>query len=219
MEDVLTQYQHPAEGEDGECPVVCLDEKPVTLRAESQEPLPVAPGVAERHDYGYERRGTANLFVLVAPQRGWRHVAVTDHRATTDYAAQLRYLADEAFPEARRIRLVQDNLNTHTLAALYAAYPPAEAYRLAQRFEIHPTPKHASWLNMAEIEISVFARGCLSRSVDSPAALTQRVMALEAERNAAHATIDWRFSVLDARTKLHKLYPEPLVKEPPTNLD
>lgn len=216
MEEVLTQYHLP---DDGDCPLVCLDEKPVTLRAETRTPLPVAPGVPERHDYGYERRGTANLFVMVAPQRGWRHVAVTDHRATTDYAAQLRYLAEEAFPDAPRIRLVQDNLNTHTLAALYAAYPPEQAYALAQRFEIHPTPKHASWLNMAEIEISVFARGCLTRPVDTPATLTQRVAALETERNADRATIDWRFSVLDARTKLHKLYPEPLLKEPLNNLD
>ena len=210
MEDVLAQYALP---DDGACPLVCLDEKPVNLRAETQPPLPVAPGRPERHDYGYERRGTANLFVLVAPQRGWRQVVVTDHRGASDYAAQLRYLAEEAFPDAPTIRLVQDNLNTHTLAALYATYPPDQAYRLAQRFEVHPTPKHASWLNMAEIEISVIARGCLSRPVASPDVLTQRVNALVAERNAAHATIDWRFSVLDARTKLQKRYPVPLVHD------
>ncbi len=211
MEDVLDQYAQP---DDPDCPLVCLDEKPVTLRAETRPRLPAAPGRPERHDYTYERRGTANLFVLVAPQRGWRHVSVTDHRATPDYAEQLRYLAEEAFPDARCIRLVQDNVSTHTLAALYATFPPARAYKLARRFAVHPTPKHASWLNMAEIEISVFSRGCLRHPVDAPETLTRRVAALEAERNAAHATIDWRFSVLDARTKLQKLYPEPL-----TNLD
>jgi len=216
MEDVLTLYTTP---DDGACPLVCLDEKPVNLRAELHDPLPVAPGVPERHDYGYARRGAANLFVMVAPQRGWRQVAVTDHRRASDYAAQLRYLAEEAFPDAPTIRLVQDNLSTHTLAALYATYPPAQAYRLAQRFEVHPTPKHASWLNMAEIEISVVARGCLSRPVDAPEALAQRVNALVAERNAAQATIDWRFSVLDARTKLQKRYPSRLLTEPQTNLD
>lgn len=216
MEDVLTQYALP---DDGPCPLVCLDEKPVNLRAVAQEPLPVAPGVPERQDYGYQRRGTANLFVMVAPQRGWRQVAVTDHRGTSDYAAQLRYLAEDAFPDAPTIRLVQDNLNTHTLAALYATYPPEQAYRLAQRFELHPTPKHGSWLNMAEIEISVVSRGCLSRPVETPDALSKRVNALVAERNAARTTIDWRFSVLDARTKLHKRYPQPLLTELQTILD
>lgn len=208
MEDILDQYAQP--DDDPPRPLVCLDEKPVNLRAALQEPLPPAPGRPARHDYAYERRGTANLFVLVAPQRGWRHVAVTDHRASGDYAEQLRYLAEEAFPDATCIRLVQDNVSTHTLAALYATYPPEQAHALARRFEVHPTPKHASWLNMAEIEISVVSRGCLRQPVDSPATLAHRVAALEAERNAAHATIDWRFSVLDARTKLHKLYPEPL---------
>jgi hypothetical protein len=207
MEDVLDQYAAP---DDPDCPLVCLDEKPVTLRAETTPPLPVAPRRPARQDYTYERRGTANLFVMVAPLLGWRHVAVTDHRATLDYAEQLRYLAEDAFPQARCIRLVQDNVSTHTLAALYAAFPPERAHALARRFAVHPTPKHASWLNMAEIEISVFSRGCLRQRVDSVETLTQRVAALETERNAAHATIDWRFSVLDARTKLRKLYPEPL---------
>jgi hypothetical protein len=208
MEEVLDQYAQP--DDDPARPLVCLDENPVTLRAALQEPLSAAPGRPARHDYAYERRGTANLFVLVAPQRGWRHVAATDHRASVDYAEQLRYLAEEAFPDATCIRLVQDNVSTHTLAALYTTFPPERAHALARRFEAHPTPKHASWLNMAEIEISVVSRACLRQPVDSPETLTRRVAALEAERNAAHATIDWRFSVLDARTKLHKLYPEPL---------
>lgn len=206
MEDLLEVYATP----DPDAPLVCLDEKPVTLREEVYAPLPPAPGRRERHDYTYARRGSANLFVLVAPHLGWRHVAVTDQRATPDYAEQLRYLAEEVYPDAARIRLVQDNLSTHTLAALYATFPPERARNLARRFEVHPTPKHASWLNIAEIEISVFARGCLAHLVPTTQALAQRVAALEAERNAAHATIQWQFSVLDARAKLHKLYPEPL---------
>ena len=214
MEDILDTYATP---DTADTPLVCLDEKPVTLHEELRESEPPQPGTPahpqghpERRDYAYARRGCANLFVLVAPQQGWRHVTPTEHRATTDYAEQLRYLAEEAFPDATRIRLVQDNVSTHTLAALYATFPPDRARHLARRFEVHPTPKHTSWLNMAEIEISVFSRGCLSRPVPSPEELAQRVTALEGERNAAHAIIDWRFSVLDARTKLHKLYPEPL---------
>jgi hypothetical protein len=212
MEDILETYATP---DTADAPLVCLDEKPVTLHEDLSAGTPPTPGTLgreghpERRDYAYARRGCANLFVLVAPQQGWRHVAVTDHRATTDYAEQLRFLAEEAFPEARRIRLVQDNVSTHTLAALYATFPPARARRLACRFEVHPTPKHASWLNMAEIEISVVARGCLNRRAPTTQEVAQRVAALEAERNAAHATIAWRFSVLDARTKLHKLYPDP----------
>jgi hypothetical protein len=220
MEDLLDLYATPA---DPAAPIVCLDEKPVTLHEDLWEGTPPTPGSQghparpERRDYAYARRGAANLFVLVAPQQGWRQVTVTDHRATPDYAEQLRYLAEEAFPDAPRIRLVQDNVSTHTLAALYATFPPERARQLARRFEVHPTPKHASWLNMAEIEISVVSRGCLSRRVPTTQELAERTAALTAERNAAHATIDWRFSVLDARTKLHKLYPEPLT--PQNNLD
>lgn len=207
MEDLLDLYAAPP---DPDAPVVCLDEKPVLLREELRAGQPPTPGSPERRDYEYARRGAANLFVLVAPQQGWRHVTPTAHRAIPDYAEQLRYLAEEVYPHATRIHLVQDNVSTHTLAALYTAFPPERARHLARRFEVHPTPKHASWLNIAEIEISVFSRGCLSRPVPSTEDLAQRVAALEGERNAAHATIDWRFSVLDARTKLHKLYPEPL---------
>jgi hypothetical protein len=216
MEDLLDTYATP---DTPDTPLVCLDEKPVTLQddlVDGEPPLPGTPahpqGHPERRDYAYARSGCANLFVLLAPQQGWRHVAVTDHRATADYAEQLRYLAEEAFPTAARIRLVQDNVSTHTLAALYATFPPERAHQLARRFDVHPTPKHASWLNMAEIEISVVSRGCLSRRAPTTQVVAERVAALEAERNAAHATIEWRFSVLDARTKLHKLYPEPLIK-------
>ena len=161
MEDVLDLYAAPP---DPEAPVVCLDEKPVLLREELRAGQPPTPSYPERRDYEYARRGAANLFVLVAPQQGWRHVTPTEHRANPDYAEQLRYLAEEAYPRAACIHLVQDNVSTHTLAALYTAFPAERARQLARRFQVHPTPKHASWLNMAEIEISVFSRGCLSRA-------------------------------------------------------
>ncbi len=197
MEDVLTTYERPY---DAEYPQVCLDEKLVTLHADVVEPLPVQPGRPERVDYEYERIGTANLFVIVERLTGYRHVAVT--------LRQLQWLADVCYPNAKKIRLVQDNLNTHRLANLYLLFPPAEARRLAERFELHPTPTHGSWLDMAEIEIGIFERGCLGKRVASVDELKRRVAALEAERNAAHATIDWRFTTTDARTKLARLYPK-----------
>lgn len=204
MEDVLTVYEQPY---DPDYPQVCLDEKLVTLHADMVEPLPVQPGHPERVDYEYERVGTANLFVMVERLSGYRHVAVTERRTAADYARQLQWLADVRYPHAKKIRLVQDNLNTHRLANLYLVFPPEEARRLSQRFEIHYTPTHASWLNMAEIEIGVFERGCLGKRLASVAALKQRVAALETERNAAHATIHWRFTTTDARSKLARLYP------------
>lgn len=207
MEDVLDLYAAP---DDPTRPKVCLDEKPVVLRSETRPTQPAVPGPdghPERRDYEYVREGTANLFVLVEPQAGWRHVAVTEQRTYADYAAQLRYLADEVYPEATVIRLVQDNLNTHGPHALYAVFPPEEAARLRGRFEFHATPKHGSWLNQAEIEISVFERGCLSRPVPDLATLQSRVAALEAERNATQATIHWQFTSQQARVKLPHLYP------------
>ncbi len=162
MEDVLDLYE---EAYDPCYPTVCLDEKPVVLHEQTRPVLPLAPGRPERRDYEYGRRGTANLFVVVEPLSGWRQVTPTMQRTKVDYAQQLRCLADEIYPQAEYIRLVQDNLNTHTLASLYEVFPPAEARRIASRFEVHYTPKHGSWLNMAEIEISVFERGCLSRPV------------------------------------------------------
>jgi len=205
MEDVLSVYQMPY---DEAYPQVSLDEKLVTLHADVTEPLLVQPGQAERVDYEYERLGTANLFVMVERLAGYRHLEVTNRRTAVDYARQLQWLADVRYPNAKKIRLVQDNLNTHRLANLYLVFPPAEAFRLAQRFEVHYTPKHGSWLNMAEIEIGVFERACLQRRVPSFDTLRGRVAALEAERNAAHATIDWRFATTDARTKLARLYPK-----------
>lgn len=205
MEAVLTTYELPY---DADYPQVCLDEKLVTLHGDVVEPLPVRPGQPERVDYEYERVGTANLFVMVEPLTGYRHVEVTHRRTAVDYAWRLQWLADERYPAAKKIRLVQDNLNTHRLANLYLVFPPAEARRLAERFELHYTPTHGSWLNMAEIEIGIFERGCLRRRVPSLAVLQQRVTALEAERNAVHASIDWRFTTGDARTKLARLYPK-----------
>lgn len=209
MEDLLALYAQPY---DALRPVVCLDEKPVVLHELARPTQPAAPGRRERRDYEYVRQGTADLFVLVEPLAGWRQVAVTAQRTKLDYAACLRYLAEEVYPDVLCIRLVQDNLNTHRLAALYEAYPPERAYRIAQRFEPHYTPKHGSWLNMAEIEISVFERGCLSRPVGDPVTLQQRVSALEVERNGARCRIRWQFAVNDARTKLHALYPDPKTK-------
>jgi hypothetical protein len=161
----------------------------------------------ERRDYEYERQGAANLFVMVEPLAGWRHVAVTERRTKRDYAQMLRYLVEERYPEAERICLVQDNLNTHTAGALYEAFPPKQARRILASLEFHYTPKHGSWLNQAEIEISIFERGCLSRPVGDTATLERRVRALEDERNARQATIDWQFTNRQARVKLKQLYP------------
>ncbi len=205
MEDVLSTYELPY---DEDYPQVCLDEKLVVLHADVVDNLPMQPGVPERMDYEYERIGTANLFVMVERLAGYRHVEVTQHRTAIDYAQQLKWLADVRYPHAKKIRLVQDNLNTHRLASLYLAFPPEEALRLSHRFEIHSTPVHGSWLNMAEIEIGIFERSCLRRRVDGMDALKLRVATLEAERNATEATIDWRFTTGDARLRLHRLYPK-----------
>ena len=156
----------------------------------------------------YERIGTANLFVMVEPLTGYRHVQVTERRTAVDYAWQLKWLADVCYPNATKIRLVQDNLNTHRLANLYLVFPPAEARRLAERFELHYTPTHGSWLNMAEIEIGIFERGCLGKRVSSFTVLQRRVAALETERNAARASIDWRFTTGEDRVTLTRLYPK-----------
>lgn len=217
MEDVLDLYAEP---HDPERPVVCLDEKPVVLHAETRPSHPAVPGSQghpeqghpeqghpERRDYEYVRCGTADLFVMAEPLGGWRHVAATAQRTQADFAEQVRYLVEERFPDAVLVRLVVDNLNTHTPAALYTVFPPEQARAILQRVEFHYTPKHGSWLNMAEIEISIFARGCLSHPVGDLATLAQRVRALEAERNAAHDTIHWQFTSQQARTKLAGLYP------------
>jgi DDE superfamily endonuclease len=185
----------------------CGDEKPVVLHADVHPSVPVEPGHPERVDYEYERRGTRNLFVMVEPLAGWRHVEVTAQRTMHDYAKIVRWLVDEVYPHAEYIRLVQDNLNTHTPASLYETFPPAEARRILQRVEFHYTPKHGSWLNMAEIEIAILERNALSRRVESEAVLRRQVSAVETERNQQRRGIAWQFTSRDARVKLERLYP------------
>jgi hypothetical protein len=204
MEDVLDLYE---EEYDRLYPTVCLDEKPVVLYADVHPPGPVEPGHAERVDYEYERRGTRNLFVMVEPLAGWRHVEVTEQRTMQDYAKVVRWLVDEVYPQAEYIRLVQDNLNTHTPAAFYETFPPAEARRILQRIEFHYTPKHGSWLNMAEIEIAILQRNALSRRLPDEAALRRQVSAVEIERNTQRRGVTWQFTSHDARRKLERLYP------------
>ncbi len=204
MEDVLDLYAEPY---DPQRPVVCFDESPKQLVAEVQTPLPAAPGQVARYDYEYQRNGTRNLFMHFEAGRGWRHLAVTESRTLQDFAGQMKWLADEIHPEAELIRVVLDNLNTHRPAALYETFPPEEARRILKRLEFHYTPKHGSWLNMAELEFSVFERQCLSRRIGDESTLVQEVTALETERNTAQATVAWHFTIQKARTKLHRLYP------------
>lgn len=204
MEDVLDLYAEP---HDPLHPVVCLDESPIQLIGEIKEPLPVRPGQPARYDHHYRRNGTRNLFVLFQPRAGWRHVKITRQRTIPDYAQCLKDLVDIHFPEARVIRVVQDNLNTHTPWSLYATFPPEEARRILKRLDFHNTPKHASWLDMAEIEISVLGRQCLDRRIGDENTLVQEVAAWEAKRNAAHIKVKWQFTTAEARTKLRRLYP------------
>ena len=204
MEDVLEVYQRPR---DPLRPVVCLDEQSKQLIKETRTPIPAAPGRVERTDYEYERNGTANLFMLFAPLEGWRHVKITDHRTKTDFAEVLRELVDVHFRSVDKIVLVMDNLNTHKPASLYAAFPPAEARRLIEKLEIHYTPKHGSWLDMAETELSILTKQCLDRRIPDTDTLHQEVAAWENQRNASKAKIDWQFPTAQARTKLKRLYP------------
>jgi hypothetical protein len=206
MEDVLDLYAQPYDASD---PVVCFDETSKQMVKETRLPWPVEPGQPARYDYEYERNGVANLFMQFQPLTGWRHVEVTEHRAKRDFAGQMQQLVDVHFPRARRIRVVLDNLNTHTKASLYEAFEPQEAKRIADRLEFHYTPKHGSWLNMAEIELSVLTKQCLDRRIPDGEALTAEVAAWEGERNRQQATVNWRFKVTDARTKLKRLYPNP----------
>jgi hypothetical protein len=180
---------------------------PSCCHADVRPGLPPAPGQVERRDYEYKRHGTANLFVLVEPLAGWRHILVTERRTKRDYAKVLHYLVEERYPDAECVCVVQDNLNTHTAGALYETFPPQQACHILARLEFHYTPKHGSWLNQAEIEISIFERGCLSRPVPDMATLKQRVGALEVERNERRATIEWQFTARDAWGTLKNLYP------------
>lgn len=204
MEEVLDLYAQPY---DPRHPKVNFDECSKQLIEETRTPLPAEVGQRERFDYEYKRNGTRNLFVFCEPQSGWRHVAITERRTKLDFAEQMRWLVDEKYPQAESIEVVLDNLNTHKAASLYEAFAPAEARRLLRKIKFHYTPKHGSWLNMAEIELSILQRQCLGRRIGNEAKLVAEVAAYEERRNREQARIDWRFSLDDARTKLKRLYP------------
>ena len=204
MEDVLDVYQRPY---DAPAPVVCMDEMPVQLIKETRQPIPAGPGRPRRIDYEYERNGTANIFTFVEPLTGWRQTRVTARRTRVDWATALRDLIDNRYGDAKVIVLIMDNLNTHTLGSLYEAFPPAEARRLAKRLEIHYTPKHGSWLNIAENELSALSRHCLSRRIGTIEQMQSEVAAWEAPRNKNQVRVQWRFTIDQARIKLHKVYP------------
>jgi hypothetical protein len=204
MEDVLEVYHRPY---DEQRPLVCLDEASKQLVGAVVQPLPPEPGQPERFDYEYLRNGTANLFMISEPLLGWRHVGVTQRRAAVDFVGVVRRLVEELHPDAEKVVLVMDNLNTHKLASLYEAFAPERARRLAERPEVHHTPEHGSWLNMAEIELSVLVGQCLGRRIGSAVELRAEVEPWEAGRNERQVGIDWRFTTADARIKLKRLYP------------
>ena len=205
MEDVLDVYCRPY---DARYPVVCMDETSKQLVAEIRPPIPAAPGHAQRYDVEYERRGVAEVFLFTEPLGGWRRTGVTEHRTRVDWAGQVRSLLEEDYPEAQKVVLVMDNLNTHSTASLYEAFEPAVARRLAQRLEIHYTPKHGSWLNIAEIELSVLSGQCLDRRIDRIELLRTECSAWDQQRNERQKGVDWRFTTADARIKLKRLYPQ-----------
>jgi DDE superfamily endonuclease len=204
MEDVLEVYHRAF---DPERPVVCLDEASKQLIGETRTPLPAAPGQPERFDYEYVRHGTANLFMISEPLLGWRTVFVTERRTAVDFAEVLRWLVEELHPDAAKVVVVMDNLNTHKLASLYEAFAPERARRIAEKLEIHYTPKHGSWLNVAEIELSVLSRQCLDRRLETADLLRREVAAWTEPRNERAAEVRWRFTTADARIKLRHLYP------------
>lgn len=205
MEDVLTLYAEPIKAWQ---PVVCVDERPCVLHGHTRPSAPAKPGRKARTDYEYQRNGTCNLFMCFQPGAGWRHAKVTERRTKIDFAHLMRDLVDVHFPHAEKVRVVLDNLNTHTPASLYVAFPPAEAHRILSKLEFHYTPKHASWLNMVEIELSVLVHQCLKRRIPDIDTLKREVAAWQAARNAQRATIRWMFDVAHARTTLARLYPQ-----------
>jgi hypothetical protein len=205
MEDILVLYTQP---EDPKRPLVCMDEVPKQLLSDVRSPIPSQPGQPARVDYEYQRNGVANLFMFLEPFRGQRHINVTDTRTRVDWAQAMKMLSDKIHPEADKIIVVLDNLNTHTPAAFYLAFEPEEARRLVNRFEFHFTPKHGSWLNMAEIELSVLSRQCINQRIPDNQTLRHHVHAWEQDRNSKFAKVDWRFSTTDARIKLKRLYPK-----------
>jgi hypothetical protein len=204
MEQVLDIYQNPY---DEKNPWICFDESCKQLVKETHDLIPVEPGQAKRYDYQYERNGVANLFMFFEPLTGWRHVEVTERRTAIDYAHQMKYLVDERYPQANKIGVIQDQLNTHVRASLYKAFEPKEAKRILNKLEFHYTPKHGSWLNMAEIELSVVNRQCLNRRLPDQDTLKLEIAAWEKERNQKSRSVDWRFTSADARIKLKRLYP------------
>ena len=204
MENVLDVYQQP---HDSRRPLICMDESSKQQVKEVRTPIPMKPGQPEKFDNEYERNGVSALFMFFAPLEGWRHVEVTDTRTACDWAHQIKQLVDVHYPEAEVIRLVMDNLNTHTSASLYKAFPPEEAHRIASKLDIHYTLKHGSWLNMAEIELSILSRQCLNRRIPDQDTLKSEVLAWASRRNNIESKMEWRFTTEDARIKLTKLYP------------
>ena len=204
MEDVLDVYTEPV---DPKRPLVCMDEMPKQLIGETRSPLPAEPGLSERFDYEYVRNGVANIFCVCEPLQGTRELSVTDQRTRKDWARLIKDLVDARHPDADKIVLVMDQLNTHSPASLYEAFPPAEAKRLADKLEVHYTPKHGSWLNVAEVELSVLSRQCLDRRIADVATLRQEVEAHKRRRDALGTKVNWRFTTVDARIKLKRLYP------------
>ena len=205
MEDVIDVYELPY---DPMYPVVCMDEKPYQLLDDVRQPLSVRPGDNQKTDSEYKRNGTCSIFAFVEPLGGRHHASVHEHRTAIDWAMEIKYLSDEMFPDAKKIILVMDNLNTHKAASLYKAFPPSEARRIIKRLEIHYTPKHGSWLDMAEIELNVMTRQCLSRRIENIAKLREELAAWEVERNTVAAKVNWQFRTADARVKLSSLYPK-----------
>ena len=204
MEDVLAVYERPY---DEECPVICMDEKPYQLLDEARQPIPMKRGAIRHEDSEYVRHGTCSIFIFTEPLRGYRRVDVQERRTRVDWANQVRILLEEDYPDVPKICLVMDNLNTHSIASLYAAFPPETAFKLAQRLEIHYTPKHGSWLNIAEIELSVMERQCLGRRIGEIDLLRSELCAWSSSRNRSSRSVNWQFSTVDARINLIRLYP------------
>lgn len=209
MEDVLELYAEPY---DPRYPVVCFDESPYQLLSETRQPILAKPGQPVRYDYEYRREGTCNLFMFFEPLRGWRHVQVTERRTAKDYAQCLKDLVDGYYPKATVISIVQDNLNTHTPAALYEVFEPAEARRIISKLDFRYTPKHGSWLNMAEIEFAVLTSQCIDQRIGERVSLERKIAAWESRRNEAQAKVNWRFTTTHARSKLQRLYPSESVR-------
>ena len=205
MEDVLSVYARPF---DKNRPVICMDEKPYQLLSHVQEPIPVKPGKPIREDFEYLRNGTCSIFIFTEPLVGWRHSEALSRRTKIDWAHQIRWLLNEQYPNAEKVVLVMDNLNTHTISSLYEAFPPEEAFRLAQRLEIHYTPKHGSWLNIAEVELAAMAAQCLGqRRIPDLKTMNAELSAWHTQRNKKQKGVDWQFTTSDARIKLRRLYP------------